>query len=93
MDISKYKDKNFSILGDSISTFEGVSIPKNASYYDLGRKLSSGVTTVINTWWGCVLERLDAKLLVNNSISGSTVTNTILLKYSRTGVVMKGLVR
>lgn len=74
MNIKKYKNKNISILGDSISTFEGVSIPKEASYYDMERKLLSGVTSVSATWWGQVIEKLGAKLLVNNSISGSTVT-------------------
>ncbi len=74
MDISKYNNKKFSILGDSISTFEGVSIPKEASFYDTGRKLTSGVLTASQTWWGQVIERLGANLLVNNSIAGSTVT-------------------
>ena len=71
--MDKYKNKYFSLLGDSISTFEGVSIPEHASYYDTGRKLSSGVTTVSSTWWGIVLDALKARLLVNNSVSGSTV--------------------
>ncbi len=68
-----YKNKYFSILGDSISTFEGVSEPKDAVYYDTARKLASGIVTVSDTWWGQVVERLGGKLLVNNSWSGSTV--------------------
>ena len=74
MNIKKYKSKKISILGDSFSTFEGISIPKEASYYDMGRKLISGVTSISATWWGQVIEKFGAKLLVNNSISGSTVT-------------------
>jgi len=68
-----YKNKYFSILGDSISTFEGISEPKEAVYYDTTRKLASGIVTVSDTWWGQVVERLGGKLLVNNSWSGSTV--------------------
>lgn len=74
MKTEKYENKYISILGDSISTFEGVSLPKDGVFYDLGRKLLSGVTTFSKTWWGIVLEGLKANLLVNNSVSESTVT-------------------
>lgn len=69
-----YRDQYFSILGDSISTFEGYSEPKEAVYYNMGMKLSSGVYRCADTWWGRVIDSLGAKLLVNNSIAGSTVT-------------------
>ena len=72
---SLYKDKYFSILGDSISTFEGCSQPKDAAYYDRAKKMETGVLTPADTWWGIVLESLGGKLLVNNSWSGSTVCN------------------
>ena len=68
-----YKNKYFSILGDSISTFEGISEPKDAAYYNTSRKMSSGIITLSDTWWGQVVEGLKGKLLVNNSWSGSTV--------------------
>lgn len=68
-----YRNKLFSILGDSISTFEGVSVPANAVYYDQARKLSSGVATPQETWWGQVIAALGGELLVNNAFSGSTV--------------------
>lgn len=71
--MKNYKNKYFSILGDSISTFEGISEPKEAIYYDTSRKLASGIVTVSDTWWGQVVESLGGKLLVNNSLSGSTV--------------------
>ena len=70
-----YKDKYFSILGDSISTFEGYTQPKDAVYYDKAKKIETGVLTLADTWWGNVIERLGGKLLVNNSWSGSTVCN------------------
>jgi lysophospholipase L1-like esterase len=70
---NNYINKLFSILGDSISTFEGVSEPKDAVYYDTSHKLTSGVTNINATWWGQVIESLEGELLVNNSFSGSTV--------------------
>lgn len=74
MNIKKYKDKKISILGDSISTFDGVSVPDGASFYDTNNKLASNVIAVCDTWWGQVINKLQAELLINNSISGSTVT-------------------
>lgn len=60
--------KKISILGDSISTYDGY-VGNNPSYYP-----SSDVTSVDDTWWKQIIERLNGKLLVNNSWSGSTVT-------------------
>lgn len=71
--MSKYKNKLFSILGDSISTFEGCSEPYDAVYYDASHKLASEVLKREDTWWGRVIEHLGVSLLVNNSFSGSTV--------------------
>ena len=69
MNIDKYKNKYISILGDSISTFEGCSEPKDAAFYNIERKIISHIATLSDTWWGQVIEKLGAKLLVNNSIS------------------------
>lgn len=70
--MQSYKDKNFSILGDSISTFYLYS-PR--SYYGIGNysERGSGVNTVNDTWWMQVINGLCGKLLVNNSYSGSLV--------------------
>jgi lysophospholipase L1-like esterase len=68
-----YKGKYFSVLGDSISSFEGYSQPREAAYYDREKKIQSGVLTLADTWWGKVIESLEGELLVNNSISGSMV--------------------
>lgn len=70
----EYKDKYFSILGDSVSTFEGVSQPLEHAFYKLDTKLRSKVCLVRDTWWWKVIAELGGKLLVNNSISGSRVT-------------------
>ena len=71
--LSNYKNKYFSVLGDSMSTFEGCSVPESAVYYDLSHKLAADVLTPADTWWGQVIDRLGGRLLVNNSFSGSTV--------------------
>lgn len=63
----------FSILGDSLSTFEGVSVPLDACFYSNWMKYESGIIAPSDTWWGRVIEQLSGVLLVNNSISGSTV--------------------
>ena len=69
----RYKNKYFSVLGDSISTLGGYSEPKDAAYYELYYKMESGVLTPADTWWGQVVEALGGHVLRNNSISGSTV--------------------
>ena len=66
-------NRRFSILGDSLSTFEGVSEPVDACFYIGGMKYESGIIAPSDTWWGQVIEHLSGELLVNNSISGSTV--------------------
>lgn len=68
-----YKNKYFSILGDSISTFEHYSEPDYAAYYDVSHKLEADVLTMYDTWWGIVIEHFGGELLVNNSFAGSTV--------------------
>ena len=69
----KYDGKLFSILGDSVSTLDGYSIPSDAAFYAGMNKFRSDVFAPEDTWWGQVIERLGGKLLVNNSFSGSTV--------------------
>lgn len=69
----RYKGKLFSVLGDSISTFEGFSEPRDAVFYDTPTKITSGVVTVGDTWWGKVVDELGGEILVNDSFSGSTV--------------------
>lgn len=68
-----YQNKYFSILGDSVSTLEGYSVPREAAYYDTEKKLASGVLIPADTWWGKVIARLGGRLLVNNAFAGSTV--------------------
>ena len=69
----------FSILGDSISTYQGYSnnstdtnstIESNAVYYNG----SNYITDVNDTWWKQAANLLDMNILVNNSYSGDRVT-------------------
>lgn len=68
-----YNGMRFSVLGDSISTLEGYSIPHEAAYYDTYHKIESGVYTQNDTWWGQVIAHFGGTLLINNSVLGSTV--------------------
>lgn len=68
---SIYKDKKISILGDSISTFDGYIPSGNATYYP-----RDTVTAVTDTWWKKLIDALGLVLDVNNSWSGSMVTTT-----------------
>lgn len=80
---NELKGKNFSILGASISTYEGVSndaetnatICNNKVYYTEGYY----DIHVDDTWWMQVANDLELNLLVNNSWSGSS------LLYERNG--------
>lgn len=77
---SPLKGKRISILGDSISTYTGISndasvnptLSGGAIYYTAGRY---GVYQA-DTWWQQTIDRLGLDLTVNNSWSGSCVLNT-----------------
>ena len=67
------------IFGDSYSTFEGYLTPDSMeTWYFLNRNepARTDVTSVRQTWWWQVIERMGWKLERNNSWSGSTVCNT-----------------
>lgn len=64
--------KNISILGDSISTFSGYIPSGNAAFFP-----NAFINNVDQTWWKSVINKNDSlSLLLNNSWSGSRVTNT-----------------
>lgn len=67
-----------SILGDSISTYEGYSNDSNGSNSTLYNNAvfystNTGGLDVSDTWWMQVINHTNAMLLVNNSWSGSCV--------------------
>ena len=71
--------KYISFMGDSITTYSGwnnntsynSTIGSNAVWYT-----SDKLSSVNFTWWKTTIDKLDLKLCVNNSWSGSQVTTT-----------------
>lgn len=74
---NKYFGKQFSILGDSISTLEGYNPKGYNLFYTEDACERSGVKDMNDTWWGKVIDYFGAELLVNNSWSGSRVTKLL----------------
>lgn len=62
--------KKLSLLGDSITTFAGFIPTENEAFYPQG-----DVTHVSYTWWFRLLGLANMQLLVNQSWSGSRVSN------------------
>ena len=75
--MDRFKGKTVSILGDSISTFAGY-IPE-ADGVNLAHRprypQDNLLTEVNDTWWMKLINTLGAKLGVNDSWAGSTVSN------------------
>lgn len=71
---NKYCGKQFSILGDSISTLAGYNPKGYKVFYDGENCEKSCVKEMKDTWWGKVIDFFGGELLVNNSWSGSRVT-------------------
>lgn len=63
-----------SIVGDSISTFEGYNPDGYKVFYNKTMQMANGLNSVYDTWWAKVNQSLHAYLCVNNSYSGSKVT-------------------
>ncbi len=69
----KYKNKYFSFLGDSITTYKDKIPAGFPTFYMPSWFTYTGISSYHDTWWGQVLNYFEAKLLVNNSWSGSYV--------------------
>ena len=63
-----------SILGDSISTWQGFNPAGYSVFYDERNACIHGLSTVYDTWWAQVNQYLRAWLCVNNAYSGSRVS-------------------
>lgn len=63
--------RRVSILGDSVSTFQGYNPPDYYVYYADYYRSVNGLRDVSDTWWHRVIKELNAELCVNNSFSGS----------------------
>ncbi len=66
--------RKISVLGDSISTFEGYQPKDYAVYYNRIAQLYNGMADAEDTWWMQVIHYLDGELLVNDAYSGSRVS-------------------
>lgn len=62
--------KTISIIGDSISTYDGYIPEGNETYYP-----RYGIDNVNKTWWKMLIDELGLNLIVNQSWSGSRITN------------------
>ena len=62
--------KTCSLLGDSITTFEGYIPADNRVYYPHG---NSDVSVVEDTWWKIFLRKSKLKLIANESYSGAKI--------------------
>lgn len=71
---NQYFGKQFSILGDSISTLDGYNPKGYRVFYSGDNCVKSGVSKMEDTWWDKVIGFFGGELLVNNSWSGSRVT-------------------
>ncbi len=71
---NKYFGKQFSFLGDSISTLNGYNPRGYKVFYYGDNCKKADVEDFKDTWWGKVIDFFGAELLVNNSWSGSRVT-------------------
>lgn len=70
-----FSGKRISILGDSVSTFDGYLPAGNRPRYPDPQNPQCDVRDVHLTWWMRLIDRLDACLGVNESWAGSRVGN------------------
>ena len=70
----RYAGKKVSILGDSLSSYEGFN-PKGYKVHYAGHiRNESRVNSSFDTWWMQVVHSIDGVLCKNNSYAGSCVT-------------------
>lgn len=70
---NKYFGKQFSILGDSISTLAGFNPRGYKVFYEGENSDKANVHEMKDTWWGKVIDFFGGEMLINNSWSGSRV--------------------
>ena len=63
----------FSIMGDSISTYEGYNPFLYDVFYTEERAIQAGLRSVNDTWWMKVINSFGGELCMNDSYSGSYV--------------------
>lgn len=70
-----YTDKRFSILGDSISTFRGVTVDDPNTFYGRVMMEKGGFRDVNDTWWMRVIHALGGVFERDNAFAGSCVAD------------------
>ncbi len=70
---NRFENQYFSIIGDSISTYECYLPEDYPAFYTNRAAYFTNIHGHQDTWWGQVIDHFGAKLLVNNSWSGSYV--------------------
>ena len=70
---NNYAGKTFSIIGDSISTYEGYIPSTFSKFYPYA---TADVNDVNKTWWMQTINKLGGSLFLNNSYSGSCVADS-----------------
>lgn len=80
----KENKKVFSVLGDSISTYEGYT-PAKGVFFDRYNQYESGLTSVEDTWWMQVIRARDGLLGYNNSLAGSLVSGGVVSSHTDPG--------
>ena len=85
--LGNYQGKVISILGDSISTFAGyIPTADGFNLEHLARYPQDNLLTDVNeTWWMQVIAALDAKLGINDSWRGATVSGDKPVTTGSTG--------
>ncbi len=71
-----YTGKKFSILGDSISTFHGVTTDDPNTFYGRVMCQKGGFSGVEDTWWMRVIGGLGGVFERDNAYAGSCVTDS-----------------
>lgn len=78
----KNKPIQISILGDSISTYEGFNPVRYDVYYKDDKLKENYLLNVNETWWMQVINGVGGELCVNNSYAGSFIFETCELSIS-----------
>ncbi len=86
--VKYFEGKNFSILGDSISTYFGYSNDATNTNSTIGSNAlwfrdTSVITSVNETWWMQVANETNMNVLVNNSWSGSEMLGNGYIRASQ----------
>lgn len=83
--LTEKQNLKISILGDSISTYDGWNPYGYAVYYKDDRAYENGIISVDDAWWKQVIDAVGGELCVNNSFSGSFVSDGFAMSACREG--------